>query len=189
MVVDNDDFKPSTLGLRQRVIGHRPTIHRNDQAATAITNAHQGFARGAIALHQAVWDIIACVQFQHAQQANEKRRTGRAVDVIVSVDGDLLARLNGLRQSKCGTLHILKYRRIGHEVANGRVALPFDIIACDTARHQQLGDEIIRLKLGVAAIGAAATPVPGLFKDRVINVEDWLHPSSLWRAGSASKWR
>jgi hypothetical protein len=31
--------------------------------------------------------------------------------------------------------------------------------------------------------------VPCLFKDRVINVEDWLHPSSLWRAASASKWR
>ena len=189
MVVDNDDFKPRRSGLRQRVIGHRPTIHRNDQAAAACPNAHQRLARGAIALHQAIRDVIACVQFQHAQQADEKRCTGRAVDVIVSVDGDLLARFNGLRQSKCGTLHILKYRRIGHEVANGRVAVPFDIIAFDTARHKQLGDEIIRLKFGVSAISAATTPVPGLFKDRVINVEDWLHPSSLWRAASASKWR
>ena len=67
--------------------------------------------------------------------------------------------------------------------------MPFDIIAFDTARHKQLGDEIIRLKFGVSAISAATTPVPGLFKDRVINVEDWLHPSSLWRAASASKWR
>jgi hypothetical protein len=30
--------------------------------------------------------------------------------------------------------------------------------------------------------------MPGLFKDRVTNVEDWLHPSSLWRAAGASKW-
>jgi hypothetical protein len=67
--------------------------------------------------------------------------------------------------------------------------VPFNVIALNAARHQQLGDEIIRLKVWVSAIDAAATPVPGLFKDRVINVEDWLHPSSLWRAGSASKWR
>jgi hypothetical protein len=31
--------------------------------------------------------------------------------------------------------------------------------------------------------------VPGLFKDRVINVEDGRHDASLWRAAGASKWR
>ena len=61
MMVYDDDLKPSGLGLRQGVIGHGSAIDGNDQAAPAVANTDQCFARRAIALHQAVRDIIACV--------------------------------------------------------------------------------------------------------------------------------
>ena len=139
MVVDNDDFKASRLGLRKRVICHCPAIDGHDQAASAFANADKGLTRRAIALHQPVGDIIACIKPQHTQQADKQCRTGRAIDVIVPIDGNLFARLDRDCQAHCGMFHILEYRWVRHEVANGRVAVPFDIVPVNAARHQQLG--------------------------------------------------
>ena len=86
-------------------------------------------------------------------------------------------------------LHILKYGRVGHEVPDGRVAVPFKIIPFDAACHEQLGHQIVRLEIGVPAVGPTAPPMPGLFKDGLADVEKGLHPASLCRGDGASKGR
>ena len=188
-MVDDDDLKSGGLGLRKRVICHCTAIDGHDQTAAPCADADKGLTRRAITLHQPVGDVITRIKTQHTQQADEQRRTGRAIDVIVPIDGDLFARLDRLRQTQCSMLHILEYRWVGHEVANGRVTVSFDIVPVNAARHKQLGHQIVRFEIRITPIGATAAPMPGLLKNGTFNVEYGLHPASLWRTSGASKHR
>ena len=62
-----------------------------------------------------------------AQQADEQRGAGRAVDVIVAINGHLFAAHHRLGQPFGGGVHVAEDRGIGQEMAERRIAVALDI--------------------------------------------------------------
>ncbi len=58
VVIDHDDVDPGVVGLLQRLMRHRAAIDGDDQAAARFAQPDQRFARGSVALEQAVGDIV-----------------------------------------------------------------------------------------------------------------------------------
>ena len=162
MMIDHDDVHAGRLGHRQRLERLCAAIDGDDQARALARQPHQRLARGAIALHQPVGDIGFGMQAKVAQQADEQRRAGRAIDVIIAEDAHILLRLDRVGDPLGRRIHVAKQAGVGHEGANGGVAVRVQRVARTAARQQQLRHQIVGQIGWVARIGIAAPPAPGL---------------------------
>ena len=82
--------------------------------------AHR-FGVGAIALEQPVGNVDQRIEPAMAQMPGEQRRRGRAVDIVVAEDRDLLAAHGRIRDALGGGLHLRHREGIGHQLADGRI--------------------------------------------------------------------
>ena len=98
-------------------------------------------------------------------KADQQRRAGCAVNVIVAVDRHGSHLLHASAQPFSGAVHVPEHRRIGHESAYRRLAVAFQIIRGDAARQQQLRDKIVRREIRIARINVSAAPFPALAQD------------------------
>ena len=160
VVIDHDHVDPCRMRHTQRLMRHGTAIDRDDQAGARLAQLDQRFARGAIAFEQAVGDVIARLDTQFAQEADQQRGTRRPIDVVIAIDGDRFARDDRLGNPVGGNVHIAEQRWIGQEIAQGRLAMPFDIGGLDTARKQQLADDIVAQRRLGTQFHIAAAPTP-----------------------------
>ena len=124
VVVDHDHVDARIACHSQRLVRHGSAVDGNDQARPAFAKLDQRLAGGAIAFEQAVGDVIVRLHAEIAQQADEQRRTGRPIHVVIAVDSDLLASEHGLREPVRCRVHIVELRRVGQEIAQGRGEVP-----------------------------------------------------------------
>ena len=117
---------------------HRAAIDRDDQAGSAFRQLDKRLARRTIAFQQAIRNVMARLDAQLAQQTDQKRRAGGAVDVVVAIDRDRLTAQNGLRKTLGRAVHIGEDRRIGQKRAHGGLHLAVDVILLHAAGKQQL---------------------------------------------------
>ena len=88
---------------------------------------------GAIAFEDAVGNMDQRIEPAMAQMPGEQRRRGRAVDVVVAEDRDLLAANCRVRDAFGGGLHLRHGEGIGHQFADGRIEKILDRIDLDVA--------------------------------------------------------
>ena len=80
-----------------------------------------------------------------AQMPGEQRRRGRAVDVIVAEDRDLLAARGRVRNALGRRLHLRHGEGIGHQFADGRIEEILDRIDLDVAAGQHARQHLRQL--------------------------------------------
>ena len=122
-MIDHDHVDPRIARGGQRLVRHRAAIDRDDQARSLFAQLHQRLSTGAVAFQQPVRDIIVRLAPEHAEQADQQSGGRCSIDIVIAVDGDLLARQDGLCEPIGGNLHILEDRRVGQESGQFRIAL------------------------------------------------------------------
>ncbi len=134
-MIDDDYIDACIMRHAQRLMRHRAAIDGDDQARTFLAQFDQRLARRAVSFEQSIGNVIAGLHAEIAQQPDQQRGTGRAIDIVIAVDGDLFAGKDSLCDPVRRGVHIAKKRRIGQEVAQcgGQVAV--DILRCDPARQ------------------------------------------------------
>ncbi len=172
VVIDDDHIGLRFGGHVERLERLSAAIDGDDQVGAVAFEPDERFARGAVSLHQPVGDIGAGVVAELADQQDEERGGGRAVDVVIAEHHDGFARRYGVGQPLGGTVHVAKDRRVGHEAANRRGAVRVEVFAGAAAGQQQLGNQVVGRETGIARIGREPAPVPGLAEDRAFDVED-----------------
>jgi len=131
------------MGLGQSIKGHRATVDRHHQAGALLAQPDQRLARGAIALKQAVRDVMPRFMPQHPQQADQQGRAGCAIDVVIAVDRDLFLAFDRIGEARGGHVHVAEDGWVGQEIAQGGAAVALQIIRRDPAREQELVDKAV----------------------------------------------
>ena len=175
MMVDHDHLDPGAMRHVKRFKGHRAAIDGNHQIAALLAEPDQRLSRGAIALHQPVRNIIASLQSEIAEQADQQGGTGCAVDIIVAEYRNLFLVADRLAQAFRCRFHVAEDGRIGHETPNRRVAVNRQCLATGTAGEQQLGDQVIGLEPRIACIGAGTAPAPALAGQGIFDIQYCIH--------------
>ena len=172
VMIDHDHVDPGGMGHLQRLVRHRPAIDGDDQPGALPGDPHQRLARGAVAFQQAIGNVVLRLAAQRAQQPDQQRRAGRAIHVIVAIDGDRLGAEHRVGQPFGGAVHVVKSGRVGQEGAQGRVAVALDILVRHPAREQELGDDVDAEASGrIRDVHVAPAPAPGLAADRLADAE------------------
>jgi hypothetical protein len=143
VMIDHHHVDPGFARHAQRFKRHCPAIDRDDQPRSFTSQPHQRLARWAIALKQPVGDVGAGIEPEIAQQSDQQCRAGRAVDIVIAVNRDLLPGEHRLGQSLGGSVHVAQQAGIGQERAQRGVAVALDILGSNTPGEQELGDQVV----------------------------------------------
>ena len=136
VMIDDDDghAEPSRFGQRLEAGG--AAIDRHQQRrALAREHAH-GLDIGAVAFKNAVGDMDQRIEPAMAQMPRQQRRRGRAVDVVIAEDRDLLAARGRIRDAFGRGFHLRHGVGIGHQFADGRIEEILDRVDLDIAPRQ-----------------------------------------------------
>ena len=119
---------------------------------------------GAVAFENPVGDVHDRLGAAVAQEARQQRRGGRAVDVVVAEDRDLLAAHHGVGEALRRLLHRGDGVRIGHQPPHRRIEERLDLVGLDAAAGQDARQQlrnIVPLRDGQRARRRALVePVP-----------------------------
>ena len=91
MVIDDDDIEAELLGLGQRLDTGGAAIDADQKRRAALGERAHRFDIRAIAFEQPVGNVDDRIDAAMAQIARQQRRRGRAVDVVIAEDGDVLS--------------------------------------------------------------------------------------------------
>ena len=133
MVIDDDDGHAELSRFRQRLDAGGAAIDRHQQRrALAREHAH-GFDIGPVAFKNAVGNVDQRIEPAMAQMPGQQRRGGRAVDVVIAEDRDLLAARGRVRDALGRGFHLRHGVGIGHQFADGRIEKILDRVDLDIA--------------------------------------------------------
>ena len=121
VMVDDDGLHAEPRGLGERVMAGGAAIDRDEQRRATLGERTHGFDVGPIALEQAVGNVDERREPTVAQEARQRRRRGRAVDIIVAEDRDLFAALDRVRDARRRSRHAGKRIGIWHQRPHGWV--------------------------------------------------------------------
>ena len=110
MVVGHDDVELS-LQARHVLDRRNATVNGNEQRR-CFRNLFERRTVEAIAFAEAVRDVDVGIGAERTQAGAEQCRRRHAVDVVVAIDRDMLAALDGLRDAGDGLLHVLHEERV-----------------------------------------------------------------------------
>ena len=136
MMIDDDDGHAELLRFGQRLEAGGAAIDRHQQRGALGRQRAHGFGVGPVAFEQPVGDVDQRIEPAMAQMPGQQRRRGRAVDVVVAEDRDLLAAHGGVRDALGRRLHLRHGVGIGHQLADGRIEIILDRIDLDVAPGQ-----------------------------------------------------
>ena len=145
VMVDHDHVEARVGGVRERIEGADPAIHRDDHAHVLRGQHAHGRAVRAVALAQAVGDVDGRRIGDGLEETAEQRSGGRAVHVVVAEDRDLLTRFQCAGETCDGLLHVQQVERVGQEAAQRRVEVVRRVFRRDAARREHAPDQLRRL--------------------------------------------
>ena len=111
------------------------------------------------------------------EKFDEKRGRGRAVDVIIAEDGDLLAGLDRPRQALDRGVHVLQQQRVRHQRAQGRIEKGGGRLLRHPPPRQDARESVamaVNLRDG-GRLGLLMRPqagAPGAARDRALDAEE-----------------
>ena len=114
MVIDDDNRHSEPPRFHQRLDAGAAAIDRHQQRGALAREHADGFGIGAIAFEDAVRNVNQRIEPAMAQMPGEQRRRGRAVDVIVAEDRDLLAANGRVRNALGRGFHLRHGEGVGH---------------------------------------------------------------------------
>ena len=102
MVVGNDKLDPKSF-CRQRLFNAcDPIVDCNDQFRTVTCQLFDGTVVKSVTFFQSVWHIIVGVRVEQHEASHQDGGRCHTVGVIVTIDGDLFARLDRIvNQLRC----------------------------------------------------------------------------------------
>ena len=133
VMIDHDHGHAEPLGFGQRLEAGGAAIDRDQQRRALRGQRAHGLGVGAIALEQPVGNVDQRIEPAMAQMPGEQRRRGRAVDIVVAEDRDLLAPHGGVRDALRRRLHLRHREGIRHQLADGRIEEIGDRVDLDIA--------------------------------------------------------
>ena len=80
-------------------------VNANDQLVTISERRFQRCLLNAIAFREAMRHVEACRRSQHTQSAQQHRRAGGAVNVVIAVNKNPFTAINCAQQTRHGVLH------------------------------------------------------------------------------------
>lgn len=136
MMVDHDDGHAETFCFGERLDAGGAAIDGDEQRGALFGQRTHGFRVGPVALEDAVGNVDQRVKPAMAQMPGQQRRRGRAVDIVVAENRDLLAVPCGIRDPLRGGLHLRHRERVRQKLAYGWIEEICDGVAVDTAARQ-----------------------------------------------------
>ena len=149
MVIDDDDVHSelgSGIDLRHR--GHA-TVGRHHEPRPSLREPPECVEVQTVSLDQSIRDVVVDARRrpatrsevgEGAQHGDEERRAGDAVDVVVAVDADRLARLERARQPRDGSVDALERERVG-QMLERRFEEPLRLLGvAQSARPERASD-------------------------------------------------
>ena len=133
VVIDDDDGHAELSRFRQRLEAGGAAIDRHQQRRALARQHPHGFDIGAVAFEDAVGNVDQRIEPAMAQMPGQQRRRGRAVDVVVAEDRDLLAARGRVRDALGRGFHLRHGVGIGHQFADGRIEEILDRVDLDVA--------------------------------------------------------
>ena len=111
MMVDDDNIEPHLIRRRDFARVRNAAIHRDDQIYAALLEQLQAFDIQAVPLFDPVRNMVDRLRADLAQERNQHRRAGSAVDVVITPDADLLSVLDCVDDPPHGRFHIGHFER------------------------------------------------------------------------------
>ena len=118
-MVGDDDAHAGRVDMGDLLDGGRAGIDGDEQAHALLAELVDGGNMQAVALRQAVGDIIKAVRAQRAQRVDQDNGGGHAVDVVVAVNGDAFALCDGIAEDRDGFRQIAQRSGIEQTVHGG----------------------------------------------------------------------
>ena len=174
MVVEHDDVEPPGGGLGESLARRRPAIHRDHQGNALRLERAKPAGIGAVALGHPVRDVDREAVSDRAEKTQQKRRRGRAVDVVIGEHPDPFAVVDRAHHPFAGKVHVAQRGRVGEGRAQRRVEEVVDPFGFDPAPGEHAGDDLgepVRLGDGERLPVVGRPGVPALAGDRPVDVE------------------
>ena len=128
VMIDHHDAHPEPPRFRQRLQAGGAAVH-GDQQRRAFAGEHTDRVDiRAVAFEDAIRNVDQRIEPAMAQMPGEQRRRGRAVDIVVAEDRDLLAARGGIGDPLGTGFHLGQRRRIWHQLADRRIEKVLDLI-------------------------------------------------------------
>ena len=111
VMVADDHVEAERRGERELVDVRRPAVGGDEDAGARLRQRVDRPGVEPVALTEPVRDVEQRVGAELAEEEDQLRRTGDAVDVVVAVDGDPLAARQRIGEAGRGDLHVLQEER------------------------------------------------------------------------------
>ena len=122
VMVGDDEPQAQLLGKNSLFLGGDAAVHRDEQTAAVIVQALDGRYVQAIALFQAVGDVIGAIGTHLLQILDHDAGGSDAVHIIIAVNGDFFFVFDGPANFSHCLVHVLQQegivdplQRVGHE--------------------------------------------------------------------------
>ena len=136
MMIDDDHRHAEPPRFRQRLEAGGAAIDRHQQRGALVRQRAHRLDIGAVAFENAVGNVDQRIEPAMAQMPGQQRRRGRAVDVVIAEDRDLLAARRRVRNALGRGFHLRHGIGIGHQFADGRIEKVLDRVDLDIAPGQ-----------------------------------------------------
>ena len=171
---DHIEAKPPRLG--QRLDAGGAAIDGDEQRRAAVGERADRLDVGAVAFENPVGDMHDRLAAADPHEARQQRRRGRAIDVVVAEDRDLLAAQHGVGEALRRLLHRGDGVRVGHQPPHRRIEERLDLVDLDAAAGQDARQQLRHIVPLRDRQRARRRPLvepvpPGPAADRTLDVE------------------
>ncbi len=141
VMIDDDGVEPEPLRLGERLEARGAAVHGDEQPRAALGERADRLDVRPVSLEDAVGNVDQRIEPAAAQEAREQRRRGRAVDVVVAEDGDLLAPLHRIGDAARRRRHVGEDVGVGHQPLERRIEIGADRVRLDLAPGDDAGEQ------------------------------------------------
>jgi hypothetical protein len=188
MMVDHHHVEAELARLRNWLVAGGAAVDGDEERRAARGQRPHRLHVGAVALEQAIRNVDDRLAPAMTQVARERRRRGRAVDVVVAEDGDGFPADDRVGKPRRRCRHVRQHIGIRHQCPYRRIEKGRDLVDLDATpgedARQQLGHVVVALRDRERTRRTALVePVtPGAPAHRALDAEEEA-PRRAWRYG------
>ena len=182
VVIDDDDVAAELAGARQRLAAGGAAVDGDDELGAVLDEPFDGRRVRAVAFEQAVGDVDARLQPVMREEAAHQSGGRGAVDVVVAEDGDRLALLDRIGETRGRRLHVAHAVGIGHQRLQGGIEHDGNVVERHAAPGEHAAEQL-RQSVPLADGGGAQLRFAGEALAPLVAARRHRHPEERRRAG------